>query len=144
MAPKPLSPHINVFSTVFKTIMLSFCSFLKCFDVIGCSYINVFIAGHTTTGYFKRLYVYSNIFSWLNCYWTSVKSHALITQVKRLSHIPLTIFAIVLADRGAIKIISAHFLSSICRTGSPLFYQVLHSFSSVNTSISLGISVMKC
>lgn len=84
-------------------------------DVIGLSYMNVFIAGATITGL--------------------LKSQALYTQVNKLSQSPWTNFAIVFADKGQITKISAHFLkliinlNSICNTGSPFYFQ-FHSSSS--------------
>jgi hypothetical protein len=53
--------------------------------------MKVFIAGATITGF--------------------LKSHALKTQVNKLSHRPFTNFAIVFADNGHTTKISAHFLN---------------------------------
>ena len=44
----------------------------------------------------------------------------------------------VFADKGAITMISAHFRSSMCRTSSPIFFQLDHSSSSVYRMTSLG------
>ena len=63
-----------------------------------------------------------------------LRSQARTTQVKRLSQIPTAIFAIVFASRGAMIKTSAHFLNSMCKTSSEIFFQVDHSSSSRNIS----------
>lgn len=65
----------------------------------------------------------------------------LASATSRLSHWPLLIFARVFAESGAINSISAHFISSMCNTGSPGACQV-HSDSSVYTVISLPSLIM--
>ncbi|KAI7326864.1 hypothetical protein KC326_g124 [Hortaea werneckii] len=56
-----------------------------------------------------------------------VASHALTTDMTRLSDKPCAIFARQLADSGAITIRSAHRLSSMCKILSPLIQGFLHS-----------------
>ncbi|KAI7514918.1 hypothetical protein KC347_g101 [Hortaea werneckii] len=59
-----------------------------------------------------------------------VASHALTTDMTRLSDKPCAIFARQLADSGAITIRSAHRLSSMCNILSPLTQGFRHSSSS--------------
>ena len=84
------------------TLKVSSSTLIYCL-VSGCSYMNVFIAGATIAGYFPES-----------------KSQHLKIDVKRLSQRPLASFAIVLADKGAIRIAFAIFLSSMWRTASSL------------------------
>ena len=98
----PKSPHIRRFSTG-GTIWItnSFASVSNCFFVNGCSYIYVFMAGHTMI-----------VFVLVVAFVLLPKSQALIRHVSKLSHNPLLILANVLASRGAISKMSAHFLKT--------------------------------
>ena len=109
IAPLPVSLHIRVLVSVARIWMLKSDSrYCNCFSVIGCSYICVFIAGATTTGFCN-----SQLYPFL-AYGQHLK-----TFVIRLSQMPLLILAIVLALRGAITNIEAMLRNSIWRTGSP-------------------------
>jgi hypothetical protein len=77
--------------------------------------MNVFIAGATIAGLVFVL-----------------KSQHLNIDVTRLSHNPCDNLPIVFADRGAINIAYAIFLSSICSTASSLYVQDVHSSESLN------------
>ncbi|RNA34097.1 hypothetical protein BpHYR1_009861 [Brachionus plicatilis] len=70
---------------------------IKTFSIEGCWYIKVFMAGQMITGLALMFSI----------------SHARITLVNKLSHIPLLILARLFAPRGAIRKTSAHFLSSM-------------------------------
>lgn len=59
---------------------------------------------------------------------------------RRLSQAPFAILERVLAESGAIKKISAHFLKSIWRTGSPFYFHYPHSSLSINISTPYSFS----
>ena len=65
-----------------------------------------------------------------------LKFHALNTDSRRVSDIPALILAIISADAGATRTISAHSDKSMCNTGSPILDHILHSSSSVKTNVS--------
>ena len=90
MAPFPTSPQANFFSILSITVTPKSFKVVSYLSVNILSYIWVFIAGATKQGF--------------------LKSHALKTQVNKLSHKPFEILAKVFADKGAINMISAHFL----------------------------------
>ena len=118
MAPLPTSPHIKVLVTVSSTFTLSF-SFRKVswIAVIGCSYIWVFMAGAT-----RILPLFD------------LKSQARKTQLSRLSASPFENLAIVFAESGATKRISARSLNYMCKTGSDRYCQASYSSWSSNLS----------
>jgi len=93
MAPVPVSPHTNVFTTGGMMKYPQDSSSSSCGLVTGCSHIMVFMAGATQTGF--------------------EKSQARRVLVKRLSAMPMESLARVLADKGATTHRSAHFLSSM-------------------------------
>ena len=80
---------------------------------MGFSNMHVFIAGATTRGF-------------------SLKFHARTMQVSRLSARPFEIFPSVFAESGAISIMFASFIRSMCNTGSDLWDQAYHSSASEN------------
>lgn len=110
IAPIPFSPHTSTFSIGSMTrIPISPLRACNCRAVIGLSYIIVFIAGHTTMGFTS--FPFSPLL---------LKSQQRTTRDRVLSQIPFTVLARVLAESGAMRRMSAHFLNSICRTSSLL------------------------
>jgi hypothetical protein len=93
IAPVPFYPQTKIFSTGSITVIpISYFIILSCFSVIGFSYINVFIAGHTIIGLINSPF-----------YVLDLKSQHLTINDKVLSANPLTILAKVFADNGAIN-----------------------------------------
>lgn len=100
----------------------------SCSSVIGCYHIIVFIAGAVMIGLTNFLWLSPSPFS------LNFMSQHLQTSVTKLSQSPFAILASVLALNGAIISASAHFLNSICKTGSPRFVHLNYSSSSTKHS----------
>lgn len=77
----------------------------------GCSHMAVFIAGQKSRGL--------------------LRSQARMTQVSKLSQMPLATFPRVLASRGATSMRSAHLRRSMWRTGSDRHFHISHSSASL-------------
>jgi len=115
IAPFPTSPHIIFLLTGPSISYPQPLNISIWCPVIGCYHIKLFMEGHAIIGLINVVPFYSFCIG-----------QALQTKVIRLSHIPLDSLARVLAPSGAISITSAHFLSYICRTGSPRFPHISH------------------
>ena len=99
--PIPISPHFNFFTTDgICTKWNSSFIILICFSVIKCSYIKVFMANAKNPGFLKSQALITQVFNFKKIVYTN-----------KLSQIPFVILASVLADKGANKIPSAHFLN---------------------------------
>lgn len=115
IAPFPTSPHIIFLLTGPSISYPHFFNISIWSPVTGCYHIKLFMEGHAIIGLINVVPFYSFCIG-----------QALQTKVTKLSHRPLDSLARVLAPSGAISIASAHFLSYICRTGSPRFSHIYH------------------
>lgn len=156
IAPFPVSPHIKVFDMHGISRYPHCDNLATCSLVTGWSHMKVFIAGQKKIGLLKfhALAVHSRRLSHSPCnyfrislttlrHWpcSALTDWIIVSNQETLWSIlchwhTCAIFAKLLASNGAITNTSAHFVRSICKTGSPLPFQAFHSSVSVSTGVS--------